>query len=209
MLTIHGRANSINVQKALWAAEECGLAYARTDVGGAFGGNDQDWYRAMNPNGVVPTIVDDGYVLWESNAIVRYLAARYSAGGLWPAEPQARGEADRWMDWQQTTVQVGMTPLFWGLIRTAEDKRDLAAIERARVATAAVWQRLDAHLAGRDYVGGDAFTMGDIPAGAMAYRWLNLPFRRDDLPAMPHLQAWYERLAARPGYAKHVMIVMT
>ena len=209
MLTIHGRANSVNVQKALWAAEECGLGFERTDVGGAFGGNDQPWYRAMNPNGVVPTIDDDGYVLWESNAIVRYLAARYSAGGLWPAEPRARGEADRWMDWQQTTAGAGMTTLFWGLIRTAEDKRDLAAIERARVATAAVWQRLDAHLAGRAYVGGDVFTMGDIPAGAMAYRWLNLPFRRDDLPAMPHLRAWYERLAARPGYAKHVMIVMT
>jgi glutathione S-transferase len=209
MLTIHGRANSINVQKALWAAEECGLAFERTDVGGAFGGNDQPWYRAMNPNGVVPTLIDDGYVLWESNAIVRYLAAQYGAGGLWPVEARARGEADRWMDWQQTTVGAGMTTLFWGLIRTPEEKRDLAAIERARVATAAIWQRLDAHLAGRDYVGGDAFTMGDIPAGAMAYRWLNLPFRRDDLPAMPHLRAWYERLAARPAYAKHVMIVMT
>jgi glutathione S-transferase len=209
MLTIHGRANSINVQKALWAADECGLTYTRTDVGGAFGGNDQPWYQAMNPNGVVPTIDDNGYVLWESNAIIRYFAARYGSGGFWPADPQARGAADRWMDWQQTTVQSGMTTLFWGLIRTAPEKRDLAAIERARVATAAIWQRLDAHLADRPYVGGDSFTMGDIPAGAMVYRWLNLPFARDDLPAMPHLQAWHERLAQRPAYRKHVMIVMT
>lgn len=209
MLTIHGRANSINVQKALWAADECGLAYERTDVGGAFGGNDQPWYRDMNPNGVVPTIVDDGYVLWESNSIIRYFAAQYGPPGFWPADPRARGEAERWMDWQLTTIQAGMTTLFWGLIRTPEDKRDLDAIERARMATAGLWQRLDAHLAGRPFVGGAGFSMGDIPVGAMAYRWLNLPFRRDDLPAMPHLRAWYGRLAERAAYRKHVMIVMT
>ena len=209
MLKIHGRANSVNVQKALWAADECGVAYERTDVGGPFGGNDQPWFRAMNPNGVVPTIDDDGYVLWESNAIVRYLCASHAAGTLWPSEPRARGEADRWMDWQATTVMAGMTTLFWGLIRTPPDKRDLAAIDAARPATAAIWARLDGHLANRAYVAGDAFTMGDIPIGAVCYRWLNLPFRRDDLPGLPHLQAWYERLVLRPAYRKHVMITMT
>ena len=209
MLKILGRANSVNVMKVLWAADEMGLDYERTDVGGAFGGNDQPWYRAMNPNGVVPTIDDDGYVLWESNSIVRYLAAKHAAGSLWSRDPAARGAAERWMDWQLTTIQGGMTTLFWGLIRTPEEKRDLAAIEAARTATAVLWQRLDAHLASRAFVAGDNFTMGDIPVGCMAFRWMELPFRRDDLPAMPHLRAWYERLLARPAYQKNVANPMT
>ena len=209
MLKIHGRANSVNVQKVLWAADECGVAYARSDVGGAFGGNDQPWFRAMNPNGVVPTIDDDGYTLWESNAIVRYLCASHAAGTLWATDARARGEADRWMDWQATTLMTGMTTLFWGLIRTAPDQRDTAAIDAARPATSAIWARLDAHLATRSYVAGTDFTMGDIPVGALCYRWLNLPFRRDDLPVLAHLQAWYDRLAQRPAYRKHVMITMT
>jgi len=195
--------------KVLWAADEMSLAYERSDVGGAFGGNDQPWYRAMNPNGVVPTIDDDGYVLWESNSIVRYLTAKHAAGTLWPTDPAARGEAERWMDWQLSTIQGGMTTLFWGLIRTPADKRDLAAIEAARTATASLWQRLDGHLANRPYVGGAAFTMGDIPAGCMAYRWMELPFRRDDLPPMPNLQAWYDRLLQRPAYRKNVAQPMT
>jgi len=209
MLKILGRANSVNVMKVLWAADEMSLAYERSDVGGAFGGNDQPWYRAMNPNGVVPTIDDDGYVLWESNSIVRYLAAKHAAGRLWPTDPATRGAAERWMDWQLTTIQGGMTTLFWGLIRTPEEKRDLAAIEVARTATATLWQRLDAHLASRAFVAGDNFTMGDIPVGCMAFRWMELPFRRDDLPAMPHLRAWYERLLARPAYQKNVANPMT
>jgi len=209
MLKILGRANSVNVMKVLWVADEMGLAYERSDVGGAFGGNDQPWYRAMNPNGVVPTIDDDGYVLWESNSIVRYLAAKHAAGRLWPTDPATRGAAERWMDWQLTTIQGGMTTLFWGLIRTPEEKRDLAAIEVARTATATLWQRLDAHLASRAFVAGDNFTMGDIPVGCMAFRWMELPFRRDDLPPMPHLRAWYERLLARPAYQKNVANPMT
>ncbi len=209
MLKIHGRANSINVQKALWAAEECGVPFERSHVGGPFGGNDQPWYRAMNPNGVVPTIEHDGYSLWESNAIVRYLCATYAPGTLWSTDPKARGEADRWMDWQATTVMSGMTTLFWGLIRTPAEKRDNAAIDAARPATSAIWARLDAHLATRPYVAGGQFSMGDIPVGAVCYRWMNLPFRRDDLPELPHLRAWYERLAQRPAYRRHVMIVMT
>ena len=209
MLTIHGRANSINVQKVLWVADECGLIYDRRDVGGAFGGNDQDWYLALNPNGVVPTIEDDGYALWESNSIVRYLAASYGPAGFWPADAKTRGASERWMDWQISTIQTGMTTLFWGLIRTLPEKRDLAAIEAARVATPALWARLDRQLASNAYVAGPDFSMGDIPAGCMVYRWLNLPFRHDDLPELVHLRAWYDRLATRPAYRKHVMIVMT
>ena len=115
MLKIYGRANSINVQKALWVADECGLAYERTDVGGAFGGNDQPWYRAMNPNGTVPTIDDGGYILWESNAIVRYLARKHGAGTLWPEDARVNADADRWMDWQATTANPALFAAFWGL----------------------------------------------------------------------------------------------
>jgi len=157
----------------------------------------------------VPTIDDDGYILWESNSIVRYLAAKHAAGTIWPSDPRTRGEADRWMDWQLSTIQDGMRTLFWGWIRTAPEKRDLAALEAARPATAALWQRLDAHLANRAYVAGDSFTMGDIPVGCMCHRWLTLPFKRDDLPALPHLQAWYERLLQRPAYKKHVAVELT
>ncbi len=209
MLKILGRSNSINVQKVLWAADECGVPYDRTDVGGAFGGNDQPWYLAMNPNGVVPTIDDGGYVLWESNAIVRYLAASYGPAGFWPTDAKLRGHAERWMDWQLSVIQSGMTTMFWGLIRTSAETRDLAAIEAARLATGRLWARLDAHLASTRYVAGDHFSVGDIPVGAMVYRWLNLPLERADLPAMPHLRRWYERLAQRPAYQQHVMITMT
>lgn len=209
MLKIYGRTNSVNVQKALWVATECGLDFEQVDVGGRFGGNDQAWYRALNPNGVVPVIDDDGYIVWESHAIIRYLAARYGAGVLWSSDLKERGEGDRWMDWQQTTVQSGMTALFWGWIRTPSEQRDPIALEAARLATALLWQRLDHHLAGRPYVAGDRFSIGDIPVGAMCHRWLNLPFERGDLPPMPHLSAWYDRLCQRPAYRRHVAVEMS
>src|SRR6478735_11825700 len=132
-MKIWGRANSINVMKVLWCADECGLKYEREDVGMAFGGNDQKWYLDMNPNGVVPTIDDGGRVIWESNSAVRYLAARYAAGTLWPNDPGQRSEADRWMDWQLSTISECMRVMFWGLIRTPPDKRDMAAIKKAAV----------------------------------------------------------------------------
>jgi glutathione S-transferase len=206
MRKIWGRANSINVQKVLWCADELGLSYERIDVGGAFGGNHEDRYLAMNPNGLVPTLEEDRFVLWESNAIVRYLAGVHGTGSLCPSDARSRADVDRWMDWQLTTVHHGMTTIFWGLIRTEPEKRDRAAIEAARASLCDLWARLDQHLADRDFVGGADFTMGDIPAGCLVYRWLNLPIERNDLP---HLRAWYERLAMRPAYRKNVMIPMT
>ena len=204
-MKIWGRANSINVQKVLWAADECGVKYERTDVGGAFGGNDQKWYLDMNPNGVVPTIDDGGRVIWESNSCVRYLAAKYAAGTLWSNDPGQRSEAERWMDWQLSVISRGMGIIFWGLIRTPPDKRDMAAIDEAITDTGKLWARLDGHLADRPYVAGAHLTMGDIPAGCMAYRWFALDIARPDLK---NLKAWYERLAKRPAYAKHIMIKM-
>ena len=205
-MKIWGRANSINVQKVLWAAEECGVAYRREDVGGAFGGNDQAWYLKMNPNGIVPTIDDGGRIIWESNSAVRYLSARYASGSLWPSDPGERSEADRWMDWQLTTISEPMRQVFWGLIRTPADKRDMAAIGKAAADLGKLWKRLDDWLGGKKYVAGAHFTMGDIPAGCMAYRWYALPIER---PELKNVRAWYERLATRPAYAKHIMIKMT
>lgn len=206
MLRIWGRANSINVQKVMWAVGELGLAHERIDAGGAFGGLDSPEYGALNPNRKVPTIDDDGVVVWESNACVRYLAARYGAGGLWPEDPAARSEADRWMDWQATTLHPDMTPIFWGLIRTPEAERDHAAIAAATGRLAASWRILDAHLAAGDFVAGARLTMGDIPVGAACYRYYALPITR---PALPHLEAWYERLCARAPFCEHVMIPLT
>ncbi len=170
-MKIWGRANSINVMKVLWAADECGIAYERTDVGGAFGGNDQPWYLKMNPNGVVPTIDDGGRVIWESNSAVRYLSAKYAAGTMWPNDPGQRSEADRWMDWQLSTISESMRVVFWGLVRTPPDKRDMAAIKKAAVDAGKLFGRLDAHLADRRYVAGQHFTMGDIPVGCFVHRW--------------------------------------
>lgn len=202
MLKIWGRTSSINVQKVMWAVSEMGIAHERIDAGLHYGVVNEPWYRAMNPNGRVPVIDDDGFVLWESNAIVRYLAASHGAGTLCPADPRVRASADRWMDWATTTMAPVMTPLFWGLIRTPAEKRDLKAIESDRVKMEEVMTLLDAHLANRPYVAGDAFTMGDIPVGCFTYRWNALPIIHG---AHTNLARWYARLGGRPAYQKQVM----
>jgi glutathione S-transferase len=206
MLKIWGRSNSINVQKAMWTIAELGLTHQRVDAGMQYGALGEPWYRAMNPNGRVPTIDDDGFILWESNAIVRYLAAKHDAGGLWPADLQTRADADRWMDWCTSTVAPVMTPLFWGLIRTAPEKRDAQAIAEHGKNMQALAGILDAHLQGQPYTAGDNLTMGDIPLGCFVYRWYALPVER---PQFPHLAAWYARLAERPAFRAHVMLPLS
>ena len=211
MLKIWGRASSVNVQKVLWAADELGRAYERIDLGGKFGGNDDPAYRAKNPNGLVPTIEDsDGTVVWESNSIVRYLAARYRGPGdgraaaLWPETPAIRAEADRWMDWALTTIGADMRTLFWGFVRDPVGAKVGEMLQAADNA-ARLWARLDDHLGTRPFVAGDHLTMGDIPVGAFVQRYFSFPIQRPDLP---HLAAWHERLGERPGYRKHVMVPM-
>lgn len=202
-MKIWGRHTSINVQKVLWTCGELGIAYERIDRGGSYGGLDTPEYREMNPNSRIPVIEDDGFVLWESNTIVRYLADKYGRGTLYPASARERADAERWMDWQICHILPGLVTMFFGLVRTAPKDRDMAAIEQARVRTGEFWKILDTHLAGRAFVTGGQFTMGDIPIGTFAYRWLALPIER---PALPNLQAWYERLCARPAYRKNVML---
>lgn len=206
MLKIWGRTNSINVQKVMWAVGELGLRHERIDAGGAFGGLDGTAYGALNANRRIPTIEDDGVVVWESNACVRYLAARYGAGGLWPEDPVVRACADMWMDWQQTTLVTDMTTVFWGLVRTPEADRDHQAIEAAAGRLGGLWRRLDGHLAGRSFVAGEHLTMGDIPVGAACYRYYQLAIERPKLGA---LEAWYARLQERAPYHSHVMLPLT
>jgi glutathione S-transferase len=196
MLKIWGRLSSVNVQKVVWCADEIGLAYERIDAGGKFGGNDTAEFLARNPNGLVPVIDDDGFVLYESNAIVRYLAARHSVDSLWPRDLRARADVDRWMEWQSTAFTPAMWAAFWQLVRTPADKRNAAAIEESRVKGEKCAGVLDAHLADRAFLTGDVFTAADIVVGCASHRWLNLPLPR---VARPHLQRWYAQLKSRPA----------
>lgn len=202
MRTLYGRANSSNVMKALWLMEELGLPHERVDLGGPFGGTDTPEYRAMNPNGVVPTLVEDGFVLWESNAILRYLCDAHAPGHpFWPREPRARAAVDCWLDWQQTTLTRPQSIVFQGLIRTPPERRDEAAIAAALVDLGRVWGLLDARLARHAHVAGPGMSLADVASGVSVHRWFALDVER---PELPHLRAWYDRLLARPAYARHV-----
>jgi len=203
MLRIWGRNTSGNVQKVLWAVGELALPHERIEVGMAYGGLDTPEYGALNPNRRIPTLQDGDVVLWESNVIVRYLAAKFGAGSLWPNDPAVRGMSDQWMDWQQTTLQPEMRVVFWGLVRTAPEKRVQRDIDASLANLADLWSRLDTHLSKRKFVAGDGLTMGDIPVGVHFYRYRSLDVRR---PSLPHLEAWYERLEARSAYRAQVML---
>lgn len=206
MLRIWGRTNSVNVKKALWCAEELDIEYERLDAGMQFGVTKTPEYLKMNPNSLVPTIEDDGFVLWESHAIVRYLSAKHSMGRLCPSDLKARADVERWMDWA-FTFQSAMRAVFWGLIRTPPEKRDARAIEEGRVASNKLAAEvLERCLQGRKYVGGDTFTMGDIPIGCEVQRWMRVPIER---PKLPNVEAWFERLRERPAFVKFVDVKLT
>lgn len=206
MLKVWGRPNSINVQKVMWTIGELGLAHEHIVVGGQYGGLDTDAYGALNPNRRIPVIDDDGVIIWESNAIVRYLSAKHASGTLWPEDPAARSLADRWMDWQASTLIADLVTVFWGLIRTPEHERDWMAIGNAASRLNQAMRILNDQLTKTPFVAGDAMTMGDIPIGALVHRWLNLPMERPELPA---IAAYYKRLGERPAYRQHVMIPLT
>lgn len=204
MLKIIGRRTSGNVMKPLWAADELGLEYEQEDLGGPFGGNDTPEYLAMNPMGLVPTIVDDGFVMFESNAITRYLSEKYGRGSLWPEDREARATADTWMDWKLNVVNPFMRNVFWGLVRTRPEDRDMDAINAGIQQGCKFWAMLDRHLEGRRFIAGDDLTMGDIPLGPQAFRWFEL-VGEDQRPRMPNLEAWYQRLTERPAFRKNCM----
>ena len=203
MLRILGRDSSSNVMKVLWTCAELDIPFERQDVGGEFGGNDTEEFRSLNPNGLVPTIIEeDGFVLWESNSVVRYLACKYGSGDLYPTDLRERASAERWMDWQATRVSPAMVPVFRGMIRTPPQQRDLDAIERARKSLSEAMAILDAVLAKSRYVVGEHFTVGDIPLGIAAWRWFNMPIERE---TYANLERWFADLCNRPAYQQHIM----
>ncbi|MFL5252727.1 MAG: glutathione S-transferase family protein [Rhodopila sp.] len=203
---VWGRATSSNVMKVLWGLGELGLPFQRIDVGGAFGKTDTPGYRAMNPTGLVPTLQEGDFTLWESNAILRYLGAVHASGiALWPSDPQARANIDRWMDAQQTIFNRSMGQVFWGLVRTPADQRDMKAIAAAIEDTTKAWRYLEPLLERHPYIAGAAFTLCDIPWGVHAHRWFNMDYLGLTRPELPSLQAWYDRLCQRPAYQQHIV----
>ena len=204
MIKIWGRVNSVNVKKALWALDELGLPYERFDAGLQHGVVNTPEYRKMNPNGLVPTMDEDGFVIWESHTIVRYLADKYGKGVLRPMELEPRIIANQWMDWA-FTFQGGVRDAFWNLIRTPAEKRDMKAVEAARVKSGQLATILDAALADRMYVAG-SFSMGDIPIGCEVQRYMRVPIER---PPFPAVQAWFERLRERPAFRQKVDIQLS
>jgi len=204
MLKIYGRKTSSNVQKVLWCCAEIGLPFERTDIGGPFANNRTPAYLALNPNGLVPTIDDDGFILWESNAIVRYLAAKHAMGTLFPRDLAPRADADRWMDWQQTVIAPPMGVIFRALLKSPPDAVPEDQLRTAIQKAGEVWAILDARLAGRDFAAGAALTMADIALGNAVHRWFKISAPR---PELPQLKRWYDHLCARPGYQEHVASV--
>ena len=205
-LTIWGRANSVNVQKVLWCLAELDLTYERIDAGMQFGRNNEPAYLAMNPNGRIPTLVDGDYVLWESNSVMRYLCMTYGqedqGSPIYPSQPKARAGVDRWLDWTLSTLQPVDRPVFWALVRTPVEKRDMVAIQKNVDAEAAVWRIADERLATRRFIEGDQFTIADIAIGAFARRWFGV--EGVTKPKLPNLQRWFSQLSDRPGFVRFV-----
>jgi glutathione S-transferase len=196
MLKFWGRTSSINVRKVLLAVHELGIAFERTDAGQAFGIVKTPEYRAKNPNALVPMIEDDGFVLWESNVIVRYLCAKHAPGTLYPQDLRQRFDAERWMDWQQTTFNPAGRHAFIQLIRTPAEQRSAELIAQSVAATEPLLDLLETHLAQRAFIAGDRFGMADIPLACEMHRWWGLPLPR---APRPHLERWYQEVLARPA----------
>jgi glutathione S-transferase len=198
-LKIWGRKNSVNVQKVLWCLSELDLPYERIDAGMAFGRNHEPDYRAMNPNERVPTLVDGDYVLWESNSIMRYLTLAYRPDSpIYPQAPKRRAGVDRWLDWSLSTLQPVDRPVFWALVRTPVEKRDMVAIQKDVDAEAEQWEIVEAQLQDQRFLEGDDFTIADIVIGVFARRWLGVEGVRK--PHFKQIDRWFAQFSGRPGF---------
>lgn len=206
MLTIWGRRNSINVMKVLWVCDEMQVPYRQIDAGMQFGIVNTPEYGAMNPNRRVPTIDDDGFILSESNTIVRYLAAKHGREDLLPSGLRERANVERWMDWASFGLALAMTPLFWQLIRTPADKRDAKVIETNAAESERCMRIIDEQLAAYGYLSGPGFSLADVPAAAFVHRWLKLPIEH---PELPNLDDYYQRMLQRPAYRQHVALELS
>ncbi|WP_145482719.1 glutathione S-transferase family protein [Yersinia rohdei] len=203
MLRVWGRNNSTNVKKVLWCLEELGLSYERIDVGGQFGKLNDPQYRALNPNGLIPCLQDEDFILWESNTIVRYLAAQYGDNSLYLPDARQRASAEKWMDWATSSVVDPFKTVFIGLVRTAPEQQNKEKIAQGIEQLNQLMTIADEALSQQDYLSGEHFGIGDIPLGCLAYAWFNLPIER---PELPHLQRWYQRLTTRAAFQKVIDI---
>lgn len=203
MLKIWGRRTSSNVQKVMWLVGELGLEHERIDVGGKFGGLDTPEYRRMNPHGRIPVLEDGDTVVWESHAVLRYLAATTGDPRFWSADAAARARADQWIEWTQSQLQRSFMDVFWGFYRTPEAERDPAFVKDAIERTNNDFLLLDGQMEGRSYLLGDDLTLADIPTATTLYRYYEMDIPR---PSLPNIEAWYARLQERPAYREHVMV---
>ncbi|ODT82311.1 MAG: glutathione S-transferase [Pelagibacterium sp. SCN 64-44] len=204
-LTVWGRKTSSNVQALMWCIGELGLDYERHDVGHVHGGNDTPDFLAMNPNGLVPVLRDgDGAPIWETGAIVRYLASRYGPERFWPADPMHRAQIDKWAEWAKINATLAFTgPIFWRVVRTAPSKRDPAAIAQAIARFDALLAIADAQLATNPFLAGPDLTPADIQFAHILYRYYDIGIER---PARPHVERYYRAMTERPAYREHVMV---
>ena len=202
-LRLFARRTSSNSQKVLWFLGELGVPYELVATGGDAGGLDDAEYRAMNPNGRVPTLLDGSFAVWESHAILRYLAATRSPDRFWESDPADRSRVERWMDWSQAQFDASFMQLFWGHWRTPAARRNRALNDMLVERCAGFLEVLDEALSGSDFVAGPQLSLADVPVGALMYRYANLDVTRD-LPR--HVGRWYRRLTERPAYREWVML---
>jgi glutathione S-transferase len=203
MIIVYGRRSSSNVQKVLWTLGELNIPFKRETVGGSFGGNNDPSFRAMNPMGLVPVIQDGDVTMFESNAIVRYLATRYGQGMLWPMEPKLLAAAEQWMEWQAVNVWNHVNAIFFNVVRMPEGQQNHAAIAAAEAKLADNLPIADAVLAKQPWFAGNDFTMADIVLGCIMWRYSQLECQKPDIP---HVMGWFEALKQRPPYRQWIMV---
>lgn len=203
MLTVWGRNNSTNVKKVLWCLEELGISYQRIDVGGQYGKLNDPLYRSMNPNGLIPCLQDDDFILWESNTIVRYLAAQYGDGTLYLPDARLRASAEKWMDWATSSMAEPFKAVFIGLVRTPPEQQDKVKIAQGMTQLNTLMAIADQALEKQAYLSGDKFGIGDIPLGCLAYAWFNLSIER---PPLPNVERWYHCVSQRAAFQKVIDI---
>jgi glutathione S-transferase len=206
MLKIWGRTTSSNVQKVLWCCAELDIPFDRVDHGGPFGGNRDLDYLKLNPNGLVPTVIDGDLVMWESNTVCRYLCTTRDGERLYPRDPAARTHVERWMDWQLSVIGAPMGQLLYGLVRSTPETRDAGAIEAARRRAITAWEIVDDAVKDQPYLAGEALSLAEIVLGTQIYRWYTFAIER---PELPHLRAWYGRFCDRPGFKQHIVMPIT
>ena len=207
MVRILGRANSINVQKVMWIVAELKLDHERIDIGLQYGGNNTREYLEKNPNGLVPTLEDGRTIVWESHSIIRYLTEKYGAEThWWPNSLEDRAHAGQWMDWYSSRLNMPMTTIFWNVVRHPPDKRDLDAVTSATKEAELLWTILDAELAQKKFLGGEAPSISDIPIGCAIHRWSAMDFKKS---SFPNVEAWYTRLSERLAYQQNVMLPLS